>query len=73
MTLPLFGLKEQKSLVELNSANGCMRSINPGFQRKLLERMIIPKTSHFQTLGTFAVSKQNRFVYSAAHARAEMI
>ena len=40
-------------LVELKSANGCMRSVNAGFQRKLhvLERMNMQKTGHFQTFG----------------------
>ena len=52
-----------------------MHLINIGFQRKLLERMNMPKTIHRHTLERskfFAVSKQNPIVYSAARGRAEI-
>ena len=75
MPQPWVGLKEQKSLVELKSANGCVRSINTGFPHKLLERMNMPKISHFQIFGAsrfFTVSKQNLMVYLATHERTEI-
>ena len=51
-----FGLKQLKSLVELTSANSCRRSINTGFQVKLLNRMILPKKRHFKHLERFRFS-----------------